>query len=108
MLSERELKDVIEKIIGEIKVNEPVTAVEEKAPVVSTSSVYIESGDEPRENPHIVNGEVRDIGQINIKDQMLVGNPEDREEYMKLKQKTSARLGIGRAGTRMRTEVLLK
>ena len=87
MLSERELKDVIEKIIGEIKVNEPVTAVEEKAPVVSTSSVYIESGDEPRENPHIVNGEVRDIGQINIKDQMLVDNPEDREEYMKLKQK---------------------
>ena len=43
MLSERELKDVIEKIIGEIKVNEPVTAVEEKAPVVSTSSTYIES-----------------------------------------------------------------
>ena len=108
MLSERELKDVIEKIIGEMKIDEPSTTVEEKAPVVSTSSVYIESGDEPRENPHIVNGEVRDIGQINIKDQMLVDNPEDREEYMKLKQKTSARLGIGRAGTRMRTEVLLR
>ena len=82
MLSERELKDVIEKIIGEIKVNEPVTAVEEKAPVVSTSSVYIESGDEPRENPHIINGAVRDIGQRNVKEQMLVDNPEDREEYM--------------------------
>lgn len=108
MLSERELKDVIEKIIGEMKIDEPSTTVEEKAPVVSTSSVYIESGDEPRENPHIVNGEVRDIGKINIKDQMLVDNPEDREEYMKLKQKTSARLGIGRAGTRMRTEVLLR
>ena len=108
MLSERELKDVIEKIIGEMKIDEPLTTVEEKAPVVSTSSVYIESGDEPRENPHIVNGEVRDIGKINIKDQMLVDNPEDREEYMKLKQKTSARLGIGRAGTRMRTEVLLR
>ena len=108
MLSERELKDVIEKIIGEMKIAEPSTTVEEKAPVVSTSSVYIESGDEPRENPHIVNGEVRDIGKINIKDQMLVDNPEDREEYMKLKQKTSARLGIGRAGTRMRTEVLLR
>jgi len=108
MLSERELKDVIEKIIGEMKIDEPSTTVEEKAPVVSTSSVYIESGDEPRENPHIVNGEVRDIGKINIKDQMLVDNPEDKEEYMKLKQKTSARLGIGRAGTRMRTEVLLR
>ena len=113
MLSERELKDVIEKIISEIKIEEtpaketPVTVMEEKTPVVSTSSTY-DQDENPRENPHIVNGEVRDIGQINIKDQMLVGNPEDREEYMKLKQKTSARLGIGRAGTRMRTEVLLR
>ena len=113
MLSERELKDVIEKIISEIKIEKtpaketPVTVMEEKTPVVSTSSTY-DQDENPRENPHIVNGEVRDIGQINIKDQMLVDNPEDREEYMKLKQKTSARLGIGRAGTRMRTEVLLR
>ena len=113
MLSERELKDVIEKIISEIKIEEtpsketPVTVMEEKAPVVSTSSTY-DQDENPRENPHIVNGEVRDIGKINVKEQMLVDNPEDREEYMKLKQKTSARLGIGRAGTRMRTEVLLR
>ena len=113
MLSERELKDVIEKIINEIKIEEtqaketPVTVMEEKTPVVSTSSTY-DHDENPRENPHIVNGEVRDIGEINVKNQMLVNNPEDREEYMKLKQKTSARLGIGRAGTRMRTEVLLR
>ena len=113
MLSERELKDVIEKIISEIKIEEtpaketPVTVMEEKTPVVSTSSTY-DQDENPRENPHIVNGEVRDIGKINVKEQMLVDNPEDREEYMKLKQKTSARLGIGRAGTRMRTEVLLR
>ena len=113
MLSERELKDVIEKIISEIKIEEtpaketPVTVMEEKTPVVSTSSTY-DQDENPRENLHIVNGEVRDIGKINVKEQMLVDNPEDREEYMKLKQKTSARLGIGRAGTRMRTEVLLR
>ena len=113
MLSERELKDVIEKIISEIKIEEtpaketPVTVMEEKTPVVSTSSTY-DQDENPHENPHIVNGEVRDIGKINVKEQMLVDNPEDREEYMKLKQKTSARLGIGRAGTRMRTEVLLR
>ena len=85
MLSERELRDVIEKIIGEIKIDEPSTTMEEKASVVSTSSTYMESGSESVDNPHIVNGEVRDVGQINIKDQMLVDNPEDREEYMKLK-----------------------
>lgn len=39
---------------------------------------------------------------------MLVGNPKDREEYMKLKQKTSARFGNWKSWTRMRTEVLLR
>ena len=53
-------------------------------------------------------GELKDIGAINIKDQMLVNNPENVEEYMKLKQRTSARLGIGRAGTRFKTDVLLR
>ena len=53
-------------------------------------------------------GELKDIGLMNIKDIMLVENPEDREEYMKLKQRTSARLGIGRAGTRFKTDILLR
>ena len=51
MLSERELRDVIEKIIGEIKIDEPSTTMEEKAPVVSTSSTYMESGSEPVDYP---------------------------------------------------------
>ena len=45
---------------------------------------------------------------MNIKDIMLVKNPENKEEYLKLKQKTSARLGIGRAGSRFKTDILLR
>ena len=109
MLSERELKDTIEKIIGEMQGGTAPSTSESPSVNNTVSSSSVSAGnDENIENPHIVNGEVRDIGQINIKDQMLVNNPEDREEYMKFKQKTSARLGIGRAGTRMRTEVLLR
>ena len=101
MLSERELKDVIEKIIGEMKTSE--TPVSTGANTTSANSTNYSNAasstksEETRENPHIVNGEVRDIGKINVKEQMLVDNPEDREEYMKLKQKTSGRLGIGSA-----------
>ena len=84
MLSERELKDVIEKIIGEMKTGEtPVSTGGNATSANSTNYSNAASStksEETRENPHIVNGEVRDIGQRNIKDQMLVNSPEDREE----------------------------
>lgn len=95
MLTEKELKDVIAKVIGEIG-NENSNSSEIISKVVEEVSSGVEEG------------ELKDIGAINIKDQMLVNNPENVEEYMKLKQRTSARLGIGRAGTRFKTDVLLR
>ena len=104
MLSERELKDVIQKIINEMGNN----------PEKDTGGLVSESGMVPL--PDTANGnssgaktgELKDIGLMNIKDIMFVEHPENREEYMKLKQKTSARLGIGRAGTRFKTDILLR
>ena len=104
MLSERELKDVIQKIINEMSNN----------PEKNTGGSVSESGtgtlpDTANVNPSGAEaGELKDIGLMNIKDVMLVEHPENREEYMKLKQKTSARLGIGRAGTRFKTDILLR
>jgi len=96
MLSDKELMELIEKVVketgnmSESKVAEVAAKVSEKV------------------GSDIEDGELKDIGKINIKDQLLVDNPEDRDEYMKLKQRTSARLGIGRAGTRFKTDVLLR
>ena len=95
MLTEKELKDVIAKVLGEMG-NENSNSSEIISKVVEEVSSGVEEG------------ELKDIGAINIKDQMLVNNPENVEEYMKLKQRTSARLGIGRAGTRFKTDVLLR
>ena len=95
MLTEKELKDVIAKVIGEMG-NDNSNSSEIISKVVEEVSSGVEEG------------ELKDIGAINIKDQMLVNNPENVEEYMKLKQRTSARLGIGRAGTRFKTDVLLR
>lgn len=101
MLSEKELKEVIAKVLGEVvnnggSVNEEILSKVESAVSKSCESCNVEEG------------ELADLGAINIKDLMLVDNPENREEYMKLKQRTSARLGIGRAGTRFKTDVLLR
>lgn len=95
MLTEKDLKDVIAKVLGEMG-NENSNSSEIVSKVVEEVSSGVEEG------------ELKDIGAINIKDQMLVNNPENVEEYMKLKQRTSARLGIGRAGTRFKTDVLLR
>lgn len=99
MLSERELREIIGKVIDEMgsngQPNIPVTAGND---FKASSSV--------KEN--VSDDQLVDLGEINIKDQLLVDNPANREEYMKLKQRTSARLGIGRAGTRFKTDVLLR
>ena len=95
MLTEKDLKDVIAKVLGEMG-NKNSNSSETVSKVVEEVSSGVEEG------------ELKDIGAINIKDQMLVNNPENVEEYMKLKQRTSARLGIGRAGTRFKTDVLLR
>ena len=104
MLSERELKDVIQKII-----NEMGNGIEKNTGGTVSGSNSFSSQDRVEETSSgIETGELKDIGLMNIKDIMLVENPEDREEYMKLKQRTSARLGIGRAGTRFKTDILLR
>lgn len=53
-------------------------------------------------------GCIPDITEIDIKKQLLVEDPEDKEGYLAVKAKTPARLGIGRAGTRYKTITALR
>ena len=102
MLSENELREIIGKVINEMgnvkKSDMPAGAASN---IGSTSSAQTE-------NANVSDDQLVDFGKTNVKDQLLIENPADREEYMKLKQRTSARLGIGRAGTRLKTDVLLR
>ena len=51
---------------------------------------------------------VRDISDPAIKAKVLIDHPVSREMVRRLKATTNARLGIGRAGDRFKTETLLK
>ena len=53
-------------------------------------------------------GFVRDISQPEIKDKVLIAKPQSLEMVKRLKKSTNARLGVGRAGDRYKTETLLK
>ena len=51
---------------------------------------------------------VEDITKLNLRKLYLPENPENREEFRKLKEKTPARLGCGRAGPRYKTLTMLR
>ena len=50
---------------------------------------------------------VQDISLPEIKDKVLIDHPQDLEMVKRLKRTTNARLGVGRAGDRFKTETLL-
>jgi len=49
-----------------------------------------------------------DITETDLRKQYLVENPRHRDAFLALKQKTPARIGVGRCGARYRTETFLR
>jgi ethanolamine ammonia-lyase small subunit len=89
MVTEKELKEIIEKVLMEVSANKD-------------SKTIVATGDD------IENGEIPDITKVDIRKQLLVPNPCDREEYLKMKETTPARLGVWRTGPRYKTETMLR
>ena len=93
-----ELKTLIAQMLREMAPGtEPAVKASEYKPTVPG----------PQEQPDA--GEVLDdIADIDLRRQYLVKNPADREGFLRLKAKTPARLGVGRAGPRYKTMTLLR
>jgi len=53
-------------------------------------------------------GALPDITETDLRQQYLVNDPHDRAAFMVMKEKTPARIGVGRAGARYRTETMLR
>ena len=51
---------------------------------------------------------VPDVTQLDLRKLYLTDHPENREKYSKMKEKTPARLGSGRAGPRYKTLTMLR
>ena len=51
---------------------------------------------------------VPDVTQLDLRKLYLTENPENKEKYRKMKEKTPARLGSGRAGPRYKTLTMLR
>lgn len=101
-MDEKELKTMIESILSDM-VNEKEDKATENTPVAPAENK------KPAAAPSDVEeGELPDITEINLRKQLLVPNPEDREGYLRMKANTPARIGIGRTGTRYLTSTSLR
>ncbi len=66
---------------------------------------------EPISEPTHTEGEagfIEDITKIELKKLLLVKSPKNKDEYLKMKSKTPARLGVGHAGARYMTKTQLR
>lgn len=63
------------------------------------------SGDRPCETE---SGEVPDLSKVDLQKELLVPDPANAEEYLNMKSRSPARLGVWRAGPRYKTRTYLR
>lgn len=62
----------------------------------------------PPTGPDVEPGEVPDLSRVDLKAELAVPHPANAEEYLRMKARTPARLGVWRAGPRYRTKTYLR
>jgi ethanolamine ammonia-lyase small subunit len=96
VISEKDIKSIIEQVLNEM-------SSQGNQPAVKAKDAVEEAKDQLFENETIP-----DLTAVDMKKQLFVPNPENRDAYLKLKEATLARVGIWRAGPRYKTETLLR
>jgi len=96
-MNEKDLKLMVEQLVSQMVGQVDMQSVEKVVKEVAQNQSQVESDEF-----------IPDITEIDIKKQLLVDNPADREAYLEMKAKTPARLGLGRAGARYKTITALR
>lgn len=98
-MNKQELAAMVAEILG--------STVEE--PMVKASDYRPSSpGPQPKENAFRDGDFVPDVTALDLRKLYLTDHPENGEKYRKMKEKTPARLGSGRAGPRYKTLTALR
>ena len=86
-MTEQQIRQVVEQVLRQLQAGAP-TQAENAVPAVSDA--------------------LPDISAIDIRKQYLVENPHDQAAFLAMKERTPARIGVGHAGARYRTETMLR
>lgn len=114
-MEQKDLKELIRSILTDI-VNENEELVKGQSnnhanEVKDEAPVDVDNIETPSKIPaesEIEDGILDDITEVNIREQFLVEDATDKDGYLRMKKNTPARLGLGRAGTRYKTEPVLR
>ena len=80
-----------------------------KEPMVKASDYKpTQPGPQPKDEHFHAGDFVPDVTKLNLRELYLVENPADGKKFRKMKMKTPARLGSGRAGPRYKTLTMLR
>ena len=86
-----------------------ILASMEREPMVKGSDYKPRDPGPQRPDTHLVDGDfVEDVSKLDLRKLYLVKDPADGDGFRKLKMKTPARLGSGRAGARYETLTMLR
>jgi len=96
-MNKQELAAMVAEILGTME------------PMVKGSSYKPADPGPQSPDTHYSDGDfVPDITKLDLRKLYLTGDPEKKEEYRRLKERTPARLGSGRAGPRYKTVTMLR
>ena len=95
MISDSDLKKVIEQVLIEMKYGDESKKAEEIV-VQAINKGLAEDLNLP------------DVTTIDLRKDFHIENPHNKDAYLKLKEATPARIGVGRCGSRYRTETLIR
>ena len=98
-MNKQELSAMVAEILGQMG----------REPTVKGSEYYPrDPGPQPVDTHHKDGDFVEDVSELDLRKLYLVDEPKDAEAFRKLKAKTPARLGAGRAGPRYKTLTMLR
>lgn len=95
---------ILEKMLNQ-KDEAQIPGVKRSEVIQTTAMAAKQKQEEAKETEE---GCLADITEIDLRKQFLVKDAKDKEGYLAMKAKTPARLGIGKAGARYRTETMLR
>ena len=99
-MNKQELTSLVAEILSQMNINEPQVKGSDYKPA--------DSGPERHDTGYTDGDFVPDITQLDLRKLYLTEGAADEERFKKMKLKTPARLGCGKAGARYKTLTMLR
>lgn len=101
-MNENELKAIVEEMVKKF------VSPDQQHKEISLEKTVQSTANSKLQQTNVEDKTLEDISKIDLRKDFLVDNPKDKETYLKLKSKTPARIGIGKAGPRYKTKTMLR